>query len=129
MHGIGRRGRRRASGRCTAITSSDPTTLLGQSDAATAMKTAELEHQFSLTEKFEAQAWTKAGTGAALLAEAKNHEAENVVLWQLHTGAQWHVREVRYMRQHARVISVRSDVVISAAPCIIRPLIIRPLLS
>ena len=73
MHGIGRRGRRRASGRCTAIASSDPTALLGQSDAATAMKTAELEHQFSLTEKFEAQAWTKAGTGAALLAEAKNH--------------------------------------------------------
>jgi hypothetical protein len=75
------------------------------------MKTAELEHQFSLTEKFEAQAWTKAGTGAALLAEAKNHEAENVKLWQLHTGAQWHMREVRYMRQHARACHFCSIVV------------------
>jgi hypothetical protein len=33
---------------------------LANSYAATAMKTAEFEHRFSLTEKFEAQAWTKA---------------------------------------------------------------------
>jgi hypothetical protein len=40
-------------------TSYDPTALLGRADAATDLKIAEPDHQFSPMRSFEAQSWTR----------------------------------------------------------------------
>ncbi len=99
----------------TALASHGASARVGDAmEGAVALK-QEVSHDLSPTEKLEQLQWSKSGTAqtagplqgrAPRGSQGQGLRRRDVLgVRQLHAGAEWHVHEVRYLRQHDGVLA------------------------